>query len=165
VVARRTMDSVPEGEQVAQGGGAQPVLLAEDAEDLQGNAAQWLPDGETVIYGTGDGLKRIPADGGVGEYVSRVRPVVWDLAPDGRAVYAVVEREQRAIDLVSIDVATGAARTVRTLGRAPITPDYSGYPDTLRAMRISPDGTRLMYAYLNPESDIWILEGAGIVAR
>ncbi|HSG00465.1 MAG TPA: protein kinase [Vicinamibacterales bacterium] len=146
-------------------GGARPVLLAEDAEDQQGGAGQWLPDGQTVIYRSFDGLKRIPADGGVSEYVSRARPVVWDLAPDGQAVYAVVEREQRAIDLVSIDVATGATRPVRTLGRAPITPDYSGYPDTLRAMRVSPDGTRLMYAYLNPESDIWILEGAGIVAR
>lgn len=86
--------------------------------------------------------------------------MLWDVSPDGRIVYAVVERERRALELISIDVAGGAVRTLQSLGRKPLTPNYNGYSDTVRAMRVSPDGTRLMYAYLNPDADIWVLEGA-----
>ena len=91
--------------------------------------------------------------------------MLWDLSPDGRLIVAMFEREKRSLDLASIDVATGAIRTLRSLGQRPVSPDFTNYPDNLRAMRISPDGTRLMYAYLKPEADIWILQGFAPEAR
>jgi len=146
-------------------GGTVPALLAEDVDEDQGGSAQWLPDGAAVVYRAADGLKRTSTDGAPARQVSPERPLVWDLSPDGRVVYAILERERRAIDLVTIDISTGDVRTLMPLGRKPLTPDYNGYRDTLRAMRVSPDGTRLLYAYLNPSADIWILEGARAQGR
>ena len=122
-----------------------------------GDLARWLPDG-SVIYVAADGLKQVPAGGGAARTLLAPAPILWDSAPDGRVLYAIFEGQRRSIELATIDVATGVVHTVRSLGRRPLTPDYVGYTDTLRAMRVSPDGTHLMYAFLNPEADIWILE-------
>jgi hypothetical protein len=98
-------------------------------------------------------------DGGTSRLIATEQPMLWDLSPDGRVIYAILERERRMMDLVTIDRVTGAQRTLQSLGRRPLTPDHGGYWDTVRALRVSPDGTRLMYARLNPTADIWILEG------
>jgi len=141
-------------------GGTAPTLLADDAAANFSAAPQWLPDGRVVVYLARDGFREVPADGGPTRLISTERPAVWDLTPDGRQIYAIREGPRRAIDLVAIDVASGEVREMLSLGQAPVSPEFGGWYDSLRAMRISPDGTRLIYAYLNPEADIWILDGA-----
>jgi hypothetical protein len=150
-------------------GGTAATLVGDDIVDpsirTEGTVAQWTPDGATVIYQATDGLRNRPVGGGAPRLVSREQPLLWDLSADGRVIYAILERDRRNLDLVTIDVATGAVRALRPLGRKPVTPDYNGYSDTVRAMRLSPDGTRLMYAVLNPDADIWILDGFTPPAR
>lgn len=145
-------------------GGTSATVITDDVVDssnkLEG-AAQWLPDGRAVIYSAADGLRQIPVDGGASRLIVREQPMLWDVSPDGRLIYAILERDKRMMDLVTIDMVTGAVRTLQSLGRRPLTPDHAGYWDTVRALRVSPDGTRLMYARLNPTADIWILEGVG----
>jgi Tol biopolymer transport system component len=138
-------------------GGTTPTVVSGDVPIVDSQRARWMPDG-SVIYVAADGLKQVSAAGGAARTLLAPAPILWDSAPDGRVLYAIFEGQRRAIELATIDVATGAVHTVRSLGRRPLTPDYVGYTDTLRAMRVSPDGTHLMYAFLNPEADIWILE-------
>jgi eukaryotic-like serine/threonine-protein kinase len=148
---------------LASGGTAPSVVNREivDSSMKSEGAAQWLPDGRTVIYSAADGLRQMPVDGGPSRLIVREQPMLWDVSPDGRMIYAILERDKRMMDLVTIDMATGALRTLQSLGRRPLTPDHAGYYDTVRALRVSPDGKRLMYARLNPTADIWILEGIG----
>lgn len=140
-------------------GGAEPIVVADNIPDT--GTGRWLPTGDAVIYHDADGLRARREDEGSARLVSRERPILWDLSRDGRTIYAILERARRSMDLVTIDVATGAVTTLRSLGRKPLTPDYVRYWDTVRALRLSPDGTRLMYAHLNPTSDIWILDRFG----
>jgi Tol biopolymer transport system component len=145
-------------------GGTAPLVVTDDIVDASTKsegAAQWLPDGRAVVYSAADGLKQLAVDGGTPRLISRERPMVWDVSPHGRLIYAILERDARMMDLVTIEIATGALHTLQSLGRRPLTPDQSGYWDTVRALRVSPDGKRLMYARLNPTADIWILEGVG----
>ncbi len=146
-------------------GSTAPTLLAEDAAGNFSGGPQWLPDGLTVIYKATDGFRQIPADGGAARLVSDAKPAVWDVSADGRLIYAIIEGQRRAIDLHVIDIESGETRRLTSLGRAPLTPEFNGWYDSLRAMRLSPDGRQLMYAYLNPEADIWILEGIGTRGR
>jgi dipeptidyl aminopeptidase/acylaminoacyl peptidase len=145
-------------------GGTVPTLIFDGIADstLQSEGSgQWLPRSSGIIYKASDGLRARMEDGGAERLVTGERPMLWDLSRDGRTIYAIVERERRAMELVTIDMATGAIRTLQSLGRRPLSPDYNGYWDTVRALRLSPDGRRLMYAHLNPSADIWILEGLG----
>jgi len=146
-------------------GGTSPTSIADNIVDtttMTDGAAKWLPDGRSVIYRAPDGLTQISTEDRTSRLIVPAQPIMsWDVSPDGRLVYAIVERNKRMMDLVAIDVATGAQRTLHPLGRRPLTPDYAGYWDTVRALRVSPDGKRVMYARLNPTADVWILEGIG----
>lgn len=113
---------------LASGGTSGTVLARDLAEGNEGQRARWLPDGRTAIYRAVDGLKQVSSDGGRTRLVTHEQPALWDLSPDGRLLYAILERERRAIDLATIDVATGAVRTLRSLGRRPLSPEYFGYP-------------------------------------
>jgi dipeptidyl aminopeptidase/acylaminoacyl peptidase len=138
-------------------GGTEGKTLATDAANVEGQRSIWLPGGSAVIYQALDGLRQVSADGGPSRLISKEKPLLWDLAPGGRVVHAIIEGDRRAIELASIDLSTGKVTTRRPLGRRPLWPAL-GYAETLRALRVSPDGTRLMYAILKPEADIWILE-------
>lgn len=145
-------------------GGAEPIVIADNIPDtaLQSEGTgRWLPSGDAVIYRDADGLRARRENDGSARLVSGERPILWNLSRDGRTIYAILKRARQSMDLVTIDVATGAVTTLRSLGRKPLTPDYAGYWNTVRALRLSPDGTRLMYAHLNPTSDIWILDRFG----
>ena len=64
------------------------------------------------------------------------------------------------MDVVRIDTRSGlVTQTFPNLGRIPVTPDPMGYALTIRSLRVSPNGKRLALGYLNPRSDIYILEG------
>lgn len=145
-------------------GGTAPTIVTDEvvhSRTKSEGAAQWLPDGRAVIFSAADGLRQVPVEGGPSRLIVGEQPMLWDVSPDGRLIYAILERDQRMMDLVTFDMMTGAERTLQSLGRKPLTPDHAGYVDTVRALRVSPDGKRLMYARLNPTADIWILEGVG----
>jgi len=140
-------------------GGATPIALAEDAAQDFSARPRVTPDGRSVVYLATDGFRQVDVDGGTARHISDVLPALWDLSPDGRRILAIFQGDRRDIELKSIEVATGELQHILSLGKAPVTPDFNGWYDTLRALRISPDGTRLMYSYLNPQADIWILDG------
>jgi hypothetical protein len=139
-------------------GHAPPVLLAEDSipTGLTG-APKWM--GNQIIYQSADGLRSVPEGRGPSEILSREQPLGWDLAPDG-TILAILEGKRRTMRLVRIDMRSGAViEEFPNLGQVPLTPDPVGYVDTIRSLRVSPDGKRLVLGYLNPRSDIWIREG------
>jgi len=53
---------------------------------------------------------------------------------------------------------SGGTRIVMDLGRIPVSPEPIGYLDTIRQLAMAPDGTRAVLAYLQPDSQIWMLE-------
>jgi Tol biopolymer transport system component len=146
---------------LASGGTAPTVITDEIVNNtaMPDGAAQWLPDSRGFVYSAADGLRELAAEGTASRLVTPEQVLVWDLSPDGRVIYAIVEREQRMMDLVTIVRATGALRTLQSLGRRPLTPDQARFSNTVRGLRVSPDGTRLLYSRLKPIADIWILEG------
>ncbi len=96
-------------------------------------------------------------NGGRSEIVTREQPLVWDVEPDGWTIVGILEGYRRAMALVRIDMTSGHVRNIGELGRIPVTPDpVGGYQNTLRALRVSPDGKRLTLGYLNAQSDIYM---------
>jgi len=113
---------------LASGGTAGTSIASDRAKGSEGQRDRFLPDGRSIVYRSADGLKQVNEDGTAPRLITHEQPLLWDLSPDGRLIYAMVERDKRA-------------------------------------MGVSPDGTRLIYAYLKPEADIWILEGFAPPAR
>ncbi|MGQ0735555.1 MAG: protein kinase domain-containing protein [Acidobacteriota bacterium] len=149
-------------------GGTPPIEVTAGVgtgPDGGGAAALWTPGGEALIYKSTAGLQQVSAEGGPLRLITAERPIIFDLAPDGRSLYAIVERQRRSLELVTIDVASGATTPLAPLGRWPLAPDVVMYRDTIRALRVSRDGKRLMFAYLNPRADIWILDGLTVPRR
>jgi serine/threonine protein kinase len=138
---------------------AAPILLADDAIPTVPPAAgpKWV--GDQIIYQSDEGLRRVRQSGGPSEILSREQPLVWDLAPDG-TILAILEGKRRMMRLVRIDRRSGVViEEFPDLGQVPVTPDPLGYADTIRSLRVSPDGKRLALGYLKARSDIWIRDG------
>lgn len=140
---------------VRVGGGAAPIDLRTDA---RGNSIiRWSAAGK-ILYTSRQGLTVINEDGSQPHLLSAEPLLVYDWAPDGSRVYAIRETGQRQLELVTIDSHTGQFQHVAELGPATVSPEPIGNPDTVRSLRISPDGRRAAFAYLHPHSDIWMLE-------
>jgi hypothetical protein len=103
-------------------------------------------------------VRRIDSNGGASRIVTREKPVVWDVASDGRTAFAILEGPRRAMRLVRIDLTSGDVRAIANLGQIPVPPMPIGYLPTLQGLRVSPDGTRLALSRLNARSDIYIRE-------
>jgi eukaryotic-like serine/threonine-protein kinase len=140
-------------------GDSAAILIAENSATADTGGPKWLPDGSGIVYQSPAGLFRVGPDGGTPLLITQEQPRVWDLAPDGRAIHAIREGHRRAIELVRIDLASGNVQHVARLGRTRLSPDPRQYAETLRGLRVSPDGKRLVVGYLNATADIWILEG------
>ena len=63
---------------------------------------------------------------------------------------------------VAIAEAAGASSVLADLGPTPLSPEPSGYSDTIRSLVASPDGKRLAFGYLQPDSHIWMLDAANV---
>jgi dipeptidyl aminopeptidase/acylaminoacyl peptidase len=138
--------------------GAVPITVATDSVPISLTAVpKWV--GDEIIYQSPEGLRRVPETGGSPTTLSSLQPLVWDPEPGG-TILAILKGEGAAMVLVRIDMRSGAViKRFPDLGRVPLTPDPLGYARTIRSLRVSPDGKRVALAYLNPRSDIWILEG------
>jgi hypothetical protein len=82
---------------------------------------------------------------------TRNSAVAW--ARDGRQLYALAQGEGAQWLLDSIDVATGAERTITDLGSQYV---FEGNPLSLS---LSSDRASLAASVVNFQSDIWMLEG------
>ncbi|MBA3297792.1 MAG: PD40 domain-containing protein [Acidobacteria bacterium] len=141
---------------VRVGGGADPIDLRTDAGRNSG--LRWSASTGKILYTSRQGLTVINEDGTQPHVLSAEPLLVYDWAPDGSRVYAIRETGQRQLELVTIDSHTGQFQHVAELGPMTVSPEPIGNADTVRSLRISPDGTRAAFAYLHPHSDIWMLE-------
>ena len=62
------------------------------------------------------------------------------------------------MELFTLDPKDSHIRVLADLGQKPVTPEPMGYSNPIRSLAISPDGTRAAFAYLQPDSKIWMLE-------
>ena len=139
-------------------GQATPVPLTKDsvgADDDLSAEPKWA-HGDQIVYVSPGGLRRMTSSGGRSETLTARKPLAWDVARDGRMAYGIFEGPHRSMQLTRIDLTSGSTEIIADLGRLPATPDPIGYRQTLRALRVSPDGTRLVLGYLNPRSDIYV---------
>jgi len=131
------------------GGSDPPVLLR---QEFCRRPAQWSPDGEWIACPVGDGVLLLSPDGKQTRKVgTRNSAVAW--ARDGRQLYALAQGEGAQWLLDSIDVATGAERTITDLGSQYV---FEGNPLSLS---LSSDRASLAASVVNFQSDIWMLEG------
>jgi eukaryotic-like serine/threonine-protein kinase len=129
-------------------------------DDVRDNAlipiVRWSRAGQ-ILYSANSGLAVIDGEGAAPRIVSNL-PLACDWSPDGASIYAIREGEKRRLELIHIDAKSGAIRLIGDLGRRPVTPEPIGYHDNIRALAVSPDGKRAVFAYLQPDSQVWMLE-------
>ncbi len=118
---------------------------------------RWSRRGE-LLYGSAQGLTITDENGAQANVVTKEPLLAWDWSPDGKLIYAIRETAGREMELFTIDPSSGESRRVAPLGRRPVTPDPIGYPDTIRQLAVAPDGKSAVYAYLQPDSQIWMME-------
>ncbi len=134
------------------------VRLRDDANSTGGAACvRWGRSGQ-ILYPSKKGLAVTDEAGTSARVVGGEELLVWDWSPDGALIYAIREGSGRRMDLIAIDAKSGAVRVVADLGRKPVTPEPIGYRDPIRSLAVSPDGKRAVYAYLQPDSQIWMMD-------
>ena len=139
---------------VRVGSGTPALRLRDDA--VWGDI-RWSRAGQ-ILYRSREGVTVMNDDGTEPRVISSERLLTYDWAPDGARVFATRESDQRQLDLITINPKTRLVQVVAALGLAAVSPEPTGYPSTIRALAISPDGKRAAFAFLHPESDIWMLE-------
>jgi Tol biopolymer transport system component/predicted Ser/Thr protein kinase len=145
---------------VRAGSGDDPILLRNDLAtkaSVTSGAVRWSRPGE-LLYLSADGLTVTDANGAQVHVVTRDHLISWDWSPDGKTIFAIREQTGRALELISIDPQSGQSRVVAPLGRRPVTPEPLGYADTIRQLAVAPDGKSAVFAYLKPDSQIWMME-------
>jgi Tol biopolymer transport system component len=143
---------------VRAGSGDDPILLRNDVARLALSGAVRWSRADQLLYFSTDGLTVTDANGAQVHVVTRERLGSWDWSPDGKAIYAIREQKGRALELISIDPLSGQSRVVAPLGRRPVSPEPVGYADTIRQLAVAPDGKSAVFAYLQPDSQIWMME-------
>lgn len=136
-------------------------VLIRDDHGLNGAAdvVRWSSTNE-LLYTCISGLCVTDPDGKTMRVVLPEKPLAATWSADGASVYALREGTGRRMQLVAVHAKTGAQSVIADLGPTPLTPEPSGYSDTIRSLVLSPDGKRLAFAYLQPDSHIWMLEAA-----
>lgn len=138
---------------VRVGGTEPPVMLR---EDLCRNPAQWSPDGRWIACSVDGGVVLLSPDGKQTRKVgTRSSWVTW--SSDSRQLYALSQGEGAKWLLDSIDVASGAERTISDLGSQYLF-SGSGSGNSF-SLSLSNDHSSLAAAVINYHSDIWMLEG------
>ncbi|HXG69553.1 MAG TPA: protein kinase [Gemmatimonadaceae bacterium] len=137
---------------VRVGSGAAPILVRNDAS----GDTRWSRG--KILYRARSGLTVINEDGTEPRVLSTERLLSYDWAPDGSRIFAIRETDQRRLELVTLDPKDSQIQQLAELGPATVSPEPIGHRDTVRSLRISPDGKRAAFAYLHPHSDIWMLE-------
>ena len=137
---------------VRVGGTEPPVVLR---NDFCRNPAQWSPDGKWISCPVGDGVLLLSPDGKQTRKVgTRSFSVAW--SSDSHQLYALSRGEGTKWLLDSIDVASGAERTISDLGSQYL---FAGPKFSSCSLSLSNDHASLAASVINYQSDIWMLEG------
>ena len=118
-----------------------------------------------LLYNCEQGLCVTDPDGKAMRVVLPAKPLAATWSADGTFVYVLKEGASRRMQLVTVHAKTGAQSVLADLGAVPLTPEPAGYLDTIRSLVLSPDGKRLAFGYLQPDSHIWMLEAAAPAKR
>jgi Tol biopolymer transport system component len=138
---------------VAVGGSEPPVSLG--LADGCENPAQWSPDGAWIACATGKGVELVSPDGKNHRTVGNRRAyIAW--SRDGKQIYALGHVEGGKWRFSSIDVQTGAERTIYEYGPEV---QFATAFNPAFPMSLSPDGKTLATTVVNVRSDIWMLQG------
>src|SRR5262249_5656518 len=121
------------------------------------SSVRWSRTGQ-ILYNSNNGLTVTDASGVSARVILKEAPLAWDWSPDGSLIYAIREVGARRLELITIDPKNGQSKAVADLGRKPVSPEPTGYPNTIRALYVSPDGKRAVFAYLQPDSHVWMME-------
>jgi Tol biopolymer transport system component/tRNA A-37 threonylcarbamoyl transferase component Bud32 len=142
---------------IRPGGRGPAIRMRDDSIAGSGSYVHWSRTGQIVYYSKG-GLAVTDDTGTSVHVVDREPLLAWDWSPDGTVVYAIRDVPVRHIELIAIDLKSGKARRLMDLGRKPVSPEPISYPGTIGSLAISPDGKRAVFAYLQPDSHIWMME-------
>jgi serine/threonine protein kinase len=117
---------------------------------------QWSPAGDWIALVSNDGVKLVSPDGTRLRLLSRITPTALAWSRDGSQIYAISVGTERSPILSSIDLTTGAVKTISTFdqGVAFVTPLNPGVRASVAA-----DGRSVLTTVLRTRSDIWMLEG------
>jgi Tol biopolymer transport system component len=135
------------------------------AHRISGVIPAWSPDGEWIAYQTDDAVRLISADGARQRFLSTINmsrdmnesgwnsALVW--SRDGKSLYSIRRTDERIVQMVAIDAASGAIHVVSTLGADFnfATPNDPGLRFTL-----APDGKSFLGTIVRSRTDLWILE-------
>ena len=135
------------------------------AHRISGVIPAWSPDGEWIAYQTDDAVRLISSDGARQRFLSTINmsrdmneygwnsALVW--SRDGKSLYSIRRTDERIVQMVAIDAASGAIHVVSTLGTDFnfATPNDPGLRFTL-----APDGKSFLGTIVRSRTDLWILE-------
>jgi Tol biopolymer transport system component len=136
------------------GSQAAPVVVRDDA--VQGQV-RWSRSGN-IVYLAREGLT-VTDDSGQTASVIHSSPLeLWDWSADGSEILALRQGAGRKLELIAIAPSTKNVRLIAGAGRMPVTPEPAGYQNTIRQLATSPDGRSVIFSYLQPDSQIWMME-------
>ena len=144
-------------------GTSEPPRMLADA--IAGVIPAWSPNGAWIAYQTNQAVRLVSPDGARQRFLTTTnlsRDLTgygWDSAlvwsRDSTAIYSIRRTEDRSVQMVAIDVVTGALRVVSTLGTGFTfaTPTDPGLRFTL-----TQDARSFLATVMRTRTDLWILE-------
>ena len=134
------------------GGGSEAVVLMEGI--VYPSNPRWSPTGDWITCDTREGFSVISTKDGRARVLSEDTPLAHAWSRDGGRIFAVRPADGGRLELVAIELATGAETVVvRDLGASPPS------DDPLRGFSLAPDGKSFLTSILRLRGDLWILEG------
>ncbi len=130
-------------------GQAAPVLLQANFGDSAVPA--WSPTGEWIACGG----NLISPDGATKRSIGDHHSDYYMFSSDGKLLYGIRTEKESEL-LFSVDIATGAEKTIGDLGKE-FRPDSNLGPSIRFSM--GPDGKSFIYAAGNFKQNLWMLEG------
>ncbi|MGH9387251.1 MAG: protein kinase domain-containing protein [Vicinamibacterales bacterium] len=131
-----------------------PVVVRDDA--VQGQV-RWSRTGR-IVYLSRGGLTVTDESGQTVSVIHTSPLELWDWSPDGSEVFAMRQGANRKLELIAIATASKDVRVIGEVGRMPVTPEPFGYQNSIRQLAASPDGRSVIFSYLQPDSQIWMME-------
>jgi Tol biopolymer transport system component len=134
------------------GGGSAPVVLKEGI--VYPSNPRWSPAGEWITCDMREGFSVVSTKDGSARVLSEDTPLAHGWSRDGARVFAARPAEGGRLELVAIELATGAETVVsKDLGPSPPS------DDPLRGFSLAPDGKSFLTSILRLRGDLWIIEG------
>ena len=134
-------------------GGTEPPVKLHDG--LCRNPAQWSPDGRWIACALDDGVALLSPDGTETRKVGN-KPAWVTWSADSRQLYALRRGDGADNLLDSIDVSSGAERTISDLGSEYL---FFANGGNTFPLSLSNDHTMLATTIIHAQSEIWMLEG------